>query len=104
MDLEYDPISNYDRNEEWTDNTESNPGSMVTVAQQGYENSGFVDASQSRSSGKDTAKGTHKGRAWGNIGVTTSQQMLTQEREVANFNIYQIIIDDFKDRFCLQLY
>lgn len=104
MDLEYDPISNYDRNEEWTDNSEDNPGSVVTVAQQGYENSGFVDASRSTASGKNTAKGTHKGRTWGNIGVTTSQQMLTQERSVANFNLYQIIIEDFKDRFCLQLY
>lgn len=104
MDLEYDPISNYDRHEEWTDEGESNPGTIVTTAQQGYENSGFVDAAQSRSSGKDTAKSSHKGRTWGNIGVTTSQQMLTQERSVANFNLYQIIIEDFKNRFCLQIY
>lgn len=104
MDLEYDPISNYDRHEEWTNSSESNPGSIFTTAQQGYENSGFVDASRVTASGKDEEDSEHKGRMWGNIGVTTSQQMIESERSVANFNIYQVIINDFKERFCLQIY
>lgn len=40
----------------------------------------------------------------GSIGVITSEDMLQKERDVALFNMYQIIIDDFKQQFCLLLY
>ena len=43
-------------------------------------------------------------RAVGNIGVTTSQQMINQEREVALFNIYDSIVTDFKKRYCILVY
>lgn len=43
-------------------------------------------------------------RAFGNIGVTTTQQMIEQERETAKFNIYQVILDEFKQRFCVLVY
>lgn len=43
--------------------------------------------------------------AYGNIGVTTSQEMLTQEMEIAKIiNVIPIIIDSFKNRFCLMVY
>lgn len=45
------------------------------------------------------------GNISGNIGVTTSQQMLEQELEVApKLNIINIMIDSFKKRFCLLVY
>ena len=41
----------------------------------------------------------------GNIGVTTSQQMLEQELLVsAKLNVYNYIMNSFKDRFCLEVY
>lgn len=40
----------------------------------------------------------------GNIGVTTSQQMILAERDLVRFNIYDLIIDDFKQRFCVLIY
>ena len=41
----------------------------------------------------------------GNIGVTTSQQMLEQEIEVsAKLNVMRIICDSFKERFCILVY
>lgn len=40
----------------------------------------------------------------GNIGVTTTQQMIREEREVAEFDVIQYIINDFKSRFCLLVY
>lgn len=43
----------------------------------------------------------HWARAHGNIGVTTTQQMIEQEREIAQFSVYNYIIDSFKKRFCL---
>ena len=43
--------------------------------------------------------------AYGNIGVTTSQEMLTQEMEIAKIiQVIPIIIESFKDRFCLMVY
>ena len=43
--------------------------------------------------------------AFGNIGVTTSQQMLEAELEIApKLNVFNFIIESFKNRFCLQVY
>lgn len=49
--------------------------------------------------------GSRESHIHGNIGVTTSQQMLESELEVApKLNIYDYIIRDFKQRFCLLVY
>lgn len=41
----------------------------------------------------------------GNIGVTTTQQMITEEMELhKKFDMYHIIIDEFKFQFCLSVY
>lgn len=47
---------------------------------------------------------TTKNRSHGNIGVTTSQQMIEQERQISEFNIVKYIVDDFKQKFCLMIY
>ena len=53
----------------------------------------------------DDSEVTHTSRIHGNIGVTTSQQMLEQELEVApKLNIMNVIIESFKNRFCLLVY
>lgn len=41
---------------------------------------------------------------FGNIGVTTSQKMLTEEVEVAQINMIEIIVEEFKETFCLMVY
>lgn len=40
----------------------------------------------------------------GNQGVTTTQQMIREEQELAKFNIDDYIINEFKKRFCILLY
>lgn len=48
---------------------------------------------------------TRENHTTGNIGVTTSQQMLEQEIDISyKLNIIQIICDSFKERFCLLVY
>ena len=48
---------------------------------------------------------TRENHTSGNIGVTTSQQMLEQEIEVAaKLNVMRIIVESFKERFCLLVY
>lgn len=93
---EYNPIYNYDRYEEYTDEY----GSTDTGSQQGYENSGFVDQTQLARDGNLE----HTAHLYGNIGVTTTMQMIREQREIVEFNVYQKIIDDFKHRFCILIY
>lgn len=48
---------------------------------------------------------THTSRIHGNIGVTTSQQMLEQELAVApKLNVMNYIIESFKNRFCIMVW
>ena len=46
----------------------------------------------------------HTSHLYGNIGVTTSQQMLQAELDVQKFNIYTEIANLFIDEFCIQVY
>lgn len=92
LHYDYDPIINYDRHEESTNTGES----LGKVA--GYNASDLVNSSGASTDDKRTA------RMWGNIGVTTTQQMIEEERRVSEFNISDYIIDSFKRRFCLLIY
>jgi hypothetical protein len=40
----------------------------------------------------------------GNIGITSTQQLIKEEREIAEFNIYEYITQSFKERFCIMVY
>lgn len=46
----------------------------------------------------------HTERRTGNIGVTMTQQMIEKEREIAVFSIYDVIIESFKENFCVLVY
>lgn len=54
--------------------------------------------------GGRTGKHTRTGRAHGNIGVTTSQQMIQSERDLVVFNLYDVIAESFIENFCLMIY
>lgn len=46
----------------------------------------------------------HDAHLYGNIGVTTSQQMLKDELDVDAWNIYEHITDLFLNEFCIYVY
>lgn len=46
----------------------------------------------------------HSAHLFGNIGVTTSQDMLKQELDIQRFNLYEQIADIFVSEFCLMIY
>ena len=54
----------------------------------------------------DESKGTttHKLTRSGNIGVTTSQQMLESERDIALFNFIGIVAHDIIKSICICIY
>lgn len=125
LTAEYNPIENYDRMEEWEDsntntsrytnstNNTSNGSTkeqvygyndLQTPADNSASNSASTSADTSDSAGTGTSSGTRKGRAHGNIGVTTTQEMLESERRVAMFNFYDTVIRDFQKRFLIWVY
>lgn len=122
---EYENLWNTDRNESWTETRKANENStgndqMNSTGMQidsvtGYNSDEFANANKTETQADSDASSTrtnvtdetitHTHRAYGNIGVTTAQQMLTQEMELRmRFNMYSIIISDFKKRFCLLVY
>ena len=164
LNIDYNPLENYDRMEEWSDSgsrtntgTVSDSGSHTNTGTQSTETTGndnFTGSGNSTSSDEisaynsnsfqndkknttnssnssetnTTANNTRtdnlsesnsntrtdnlsektnsdrKGRAHGNIGVTTSQQMLQSELDIAKWNIYEQITDLFLSEFCIMVY
>ena len=106
--LDYDPIENYDRKEQSSSsNTGGASGSTtVTGSATAYNSNDFADVSQSVSSGSNqsNSSGTYASRVHGNIGVTTTQQMIEQERKSVQFCMQEYIINDFITRFCVGVY
>lgn len=52
----------------------------------------------------DTGTVKHERIEQGNIGLTSTQDLISQERQIALFNVTDIIIKDFIKRFCLAVY
>ena len=121
----YNPIYNYDRNEEITndhtknttesENHNTNKGTDTTKVSQGsFNTNDLTQVSQQDNElgsgndeyGKDIVEGDHTFNAhlYGNIGVTTTQQMIKEELSIDEINILDYIIDSFKNRFILSVY
>ena len=160
LNVKYDPLYNYDRHEEWSDegsgskNGESSMESETdrilnseTTSENNTDYSGTDETTNTRSAfdsdnyqphdksvtgsenttaftgsetaettGKDTTTGSgtmsehttdtsqHTGHIYGNIGVTTSQQMLADELKIDKWNIYEHITDLFIEEFTIPVY
>lgn len=122
--LKWNPIHNYDRTEEWTDgevgsgenksNDKVTGNGTNTQSVAGFNSTALVDSGKTVANSTSTREGngtnsynktvTRKGSVKGNVGVTTADQMIAQYRETAKFNIYDVIIDEFKQRFCIMVY
>lgn len=131
---EYNPINNYDRTEEYTEQsgdrrTHSGTDTRTTTRnlansdehyQAGFDSTADGLVKQYRDSGTDTGtvgdslvhgeqiadthNGSHTVRSHGNIGVTTTQKMIREQREVEDYNLYDIIKQEFVERFCILVY
>ena len=160
LSIDYDPLFNFDRNEEYTDTrgreyndkrndiensnasalsastsntvTGSSSGSTTEQKVSAYDSSSYSekekeegsahtsqtgsgDSTASTESASNNIKGSdasgtsneivkHAAHLYGNIGVTTSQQMLKDELDVATWNLYEHISDIFIDEFCILVY
>lgn len=115
MDIDYEPLENYNRLEHWSD-SESTSESTSTSTSDETSNSATTDndisAFNASTLQNDTSAATtaetaghalnqskhdrlnyfdHEGRVHGNIGVMTTQAMYKEEWELAKLNIYNEI-------------
>lgn len=133
LNIEYNPLENYDRFEDYTDESSGNVhakstdkgtskttgGNTTENSVSAYDSSEYQPSAKSKltydnettasdgsSDGTSESKGTlkHTARLHGNIGVTTSQQMLQSELDIARFNLYDEVTNLFLTENVLLVY
>lgn len=109
LTIDYDPLYNYDRHEEYTDteNTTGSASDSSTHNVTGFDSNTLQtnDQTVGSSSGNSNRNLKHSAHLYGNIGVTTSQEMLKAEMEVSKeFNIYDLIAEEFINEFCVRVW
>lgn len=152
LHAEYNPIENYDRHDDFTEeidsttNRESNvkttqkgeantvdsstttPGRITEEQVSAFDSGSYQPAKKIAESGTESSEGTSHGtnsstttgegteqsvldhtkknigRSHGNIGVTTSQQMIESELHLRRFNLYKTIALEFEDEFTIPVY
>ena len=130
--IEYSPLENYDRMEDWTDtrnkhdSSEDDTTGSSNVKDKGtnenkvsaFDSSDYQPSEKSETDtttdstntgnmkhkGEEHEGSKHTGRIHGNVGVTTSQQMLVSELELAEWNLYEHITDIFLSEFVIPIY
>lgn len=116
LNEDYNPLHNYDRHEEYHDDTggevnSTQPESATnehSVA--AYNSSAYEPDSKDVSNGghtktESTTSFDHTAHLWGNIGVTTSAAMALEETRLrSENNMYGVIADIFSKEVLLQLY
>ncbi len=130
---EYNPMHNFDRFEESTDTRESTgEGSSTSTAADSTSGTGQSDQlyqgdtantfnpasrNESSSGASSSSQGTsasqskskddnaHNAHIYGNVGVTTSQEMLISEIKLrTKYNFYQLWADAFVAELCVGIY
>ena len=117
---EFNPLHNYDRHEIYTDTHKSNAvsNSATSTSSNADRKVSAYDASTMQPKENETSGGSgtgsavnssndevkHEAHLYGNIGVTTSTQMLEDFLRVERWNIYEHIADIFCDEFCIPIY
>lgn len=70
----------------------------------GNTRSGSASSSEQHNTNSNTEQIKHTAHLYGNIGVTTSSELLASYLDVERFNIYEQIADIFVDEFCIMVY
>lgn len=110
--ISYDPIANVDAEEKETHNLKYNRDLEYGVDDKGnyqgfnsntYRNVTQQDAKNTEDGYTDDT-GTITKERHGNIGVTSTQTLIREDREISDFSLYKVIADDFKKSFCVLVY
>ena len=101
--FKYNPIENYNMEEQGTDKRSADSESLGKYAETpGSELTGLLEGSYltnaTHGTDKSSGQDDHYFTRHGNIGVTTTQQMIEQERNII-IDLDLMIIDELKDLF-----
>lgn len=107
----YDSATYSPVDRETTENSNNTSSASVTTAESSSNESGtraeaggHTESENRSESGTREESAVHTGRTHGNIGVTTSQQMLQSEWEVAKLNVYEAAADLFLGELTIYTY
>lgn len=108
-DISEKSVSAFDSNE--YSPSEKDTRSSVNTQDTITKDTSETDSSTSGSSLTNTNRGItnkeslkHDAHLYGNIGVTTSMQLIREELDLRRFNLYDQIADLFTDEFCIMIY
>lgn len=109
-----------------TDNLATTNDVTITHSEKAYNDSGYVGTTQDvtdqdtsetgtvRNAGSsggsysndnsDTYENNHTYHGYGNIGITSAQELFLKEADVARWNMYEHIADLFATEFCIMVY
>ena len=111
-EYEYNPIWNKDgvitETEVRLNEYEGNSNGENTRSVAGFNSESLVNAEKNKGSadsqGQEEENIERQRIEQGNIGVTTTQRMIQEQREVVAFNTIDYILQSFKKRFCIMVY
>lgn len=98
--FEYDPISNYDMTESSRDEDRATTSGDSTESSTSFDSTTQKDIGKTVSSGTANNTNIHSLQRSGNIGVTSSQQLIEAQRGVLTFDFIQYVADLINENFC----
>ena len=110
---EYNPLHNFDRHEEVHEETSGDNTQTLNTTETGaktaYNSNNFQNTDKTTQGGTIGNEGSGEREMtthlYGNIGVTTSQQMLRAELELAaELDFYKMVAKQFAEKFCILVY
>lgn len=99
--FEYDPIANYDMTETSRDEDRATTSGDSTESSTSFDSTTQKDIGKTVSSGTANNTNIHSLQRSGNIGVTSSQQLIEAQRGVLTFDFIQYVADLINENFCL---
>lgn len=104
LNFNFNPIENYDRRSTITRKGTNTGNGTNTNARTAFNTDAMKNTDSSTSNATDTVNEDVTEYTHGNIGVTSGQDMVRQTREMAMFKWYDIVAQDFINKFCVQIY
>lgn len=97
---EYDPIANYDMTETSRDEDRATTSGDSTESSTSFDSTTQKDIGKTVSSGTANNTNIHSLQRSGNIGITSSQQLIEAQRGVLTFDFIQYVADLINENFC----
>lgn len=103
-ELDYNPIENYNMVESGRDETRNTSSGSTTTYTTSYNSTQEAESGKNEAGGSSSSALIHSFSRSGNVGVTTSQQMVEAQREVAELDFVGIVAEMIVHNFTTSLY